>query len=238
MKLLFFPQNLSTILKRLTDVLIQMSRESKHLHEADEYEGLLLRLERLWRLVQFLISTYHKVYDFTNLNHELSILLEIIRVKRNEGQIRAALLATEPTGGRPKFLISKEQLEFYLEYSFTVPRIANMLNTSKSTIKRRLKEFGLKKGLCFSTISDEELDNCIISILNRFPNCGYKKMRGFLRAKNTNVQERRVRESMRRVDPEGVLFRALQSMPIIRRKYSVAGPLSLWHMDGNHKLIA
>ena len=42
---------------------------------------------------------------------------------------------------------------------------------------------------------------------------------------------------MRRVDPEGVLLRTLQSRPVLRRAYQVARSLSLWHIDGNHKLI-
>jgi hypothetical protein len=42
---------------------------------------------------------------------------------------------------------------------------------------------------------------------------------------------------MQRVDPEGILLRALEMNTIRRRQYSVAGPLSLWHIDGNHKLI-
>ncbi|XP_057186595.1 uncharacterized protein LOC130552378 [Triplophysa rosa] len=42
---------------------------------------------------------------------------------------------------------------------------------------------------------------------------------------------------MRRVDPQGVLMRSLQLNPRRRRKYSVPGPNSLWHIDANHKLI-
>ena len=63
-------------------------------------------------------------------------------------------------------------------------------------------------------------------------------MRSYLRSNGYNILEYRVRESMRRVDPEGVMLRTLQSRPVARRKYKVAGPLSLWHRDGNHKLIA
>ena len=49
------------------------------------------------------------------------------------------------------------------------------------------------------------------------------------------VQRYRVRESLERVDPGGAAVRAVQS--IQRRTYTVAGPNSLWHIDGNHKLI-
>lgn len=47
----------------------------------------------------------------------------------------------------------------------------------------------------------------------------------------------RVQESMRRADPGGVLMCTLQLNPRRRRRYSVRAPNSLWHIDGNHKLI-
>ena len=86
-------------------------------------------------------------------------------------------------------------------------------------------------------MEDDKLDQVILSILKDFPNSGYKKMKGFLLYRGHGVQENKIRESMRRVDPEGVLLRTLQSRPVLRRAYHVAGPLSLWNIDGNHKLI-
>lgn len=49
------------------------------------------------------------------------------------------------------------------------------------------------------------------------------------------MQLHRIRESLVRTDPVGIIER--QSRTVIRRKYQVHGPLSLWHIDGNHKLI-
>ena len=45
----------------------------------------------------------------------------------------------------------------------------------------------------------------------------------------------RVQESLQRVDPLSCLLRLHQ--PISRRRYSVPGPNSLWHIDGHHSLI-
>ena len=72
-----------------------------------------------------------------------------------------------------------------------------------------------------------------MSILKDFPNSGYKKMKGFSLSRGYRLQENKIRELMRLVDPEGVLLRTLQSRPVLRRAYQVAGPLSLWHIDGN-----
>ena len=74
-------------------------------------------------------------------------------------------------------------------------------------------------------------------ILRMFPNCGYRRMRGFLRARGLHIQWSRIQGSMKRVCPEGILMRALQLTTVERRIYNVRSPLSLWHIDGNHKLI-
>ena len=86
-------------------------------------------------------------------------------------------------------------------------------------------------------VSQAELDQNVLNVLTEFPNCGYKRMTGFLFNTGLRVQQDRIRESMRRVDPEGVLLRTLEMTVIHRRHYQVEGPLALWHIDGHHKLI-
>ncbi len=49
------------------------------------------------------------------------------------------------------------------------------------------------------------------------------------------MQQVRIRESQRRIDPEGCMIRRLHVLN--RRRYSVPAPLSLYHIDGNHKLM-
>ncbi|XP_076840674.1 uncharacterized protein LOC143485214 isoform X2 [Brachyhypopomus gauderio] len=89
----------------------------------------------------------------------------------------------------------------------------------------------------FTNISNEELDATVREILSCHPNTGYKMMVGHLNARSIRIQRHRVQESMRREDPAGVEIRALQLRTVRRRRYSVPAPNSLWHIDGNHKLI-
>lgn len=86
-------------------------------------------------------------------------------------------------------------------------------------------------------MSDEDLDAVINSILNDFPETEYKRMTGFLRARGIVLQQNRIREAMRRINPEGTLSCALRLNCINRRSYQVASPLALWHIDGNHKHV-
>ena len=139
--------------------------------------------------------------------------------------------------GRPFLIITKEQLQLYLQYNFTVPNIAKMLLVSESTIKRRFQEFGLSVGDTYSDISDGELDSIIRNNISKFPNCGYRRMDGLLLSQSFRITEKRIRNSTKRVDPEGVLVRNLQIKVVQRRSYNTPGILALWDIDGHHKLI-
>ena len=76
-----------------------------------------------------------------------------------------------------------------------------------------------------------------LPVFKDFPNCGVRRMRGFLLSQGLKVQWERIRSSMWRVDPTGMILRSIQLNVVSRRHYSVPGPLALWHQDGNHKLI-
>ena len=45
--------------------------------------------------------------------------------------------------GRPRYDISREQLQYLLENKFTIPQISNMLGVSQRTLHRRMNEFSL-----------------------------------------------------------------------------------------------
>ena len=62
-------------------------------------------------------------------------------------------------------------------------------------------------------------------------------MLGHLNAREIRVQEKRVRRRFHRIDLEGAIKRCISLKTIQRRKYNVKGSNSLWHVDGNHKLI-
>ena len=124
----------------------------------------------------------------------------------------------------------------YVNYGLTHKTIAEIFNVSKDTIRRRIKEFDIHKQV-HSLITDNDLNAIVREILNEFPNTRIRRLKGFLLARGHKVQWERVRAALWAVDPEGVLHRSIFSTLIQRRTYSVPGPLALWHIDGNHKLI-
>ena len=130
--------------------------------------------------------------------------------------------------GRPRFVITREQLETLIEANFTGPQIAHMLGVSLSTVRRRMDLYNLSIRATYAAISDQELDARVLEISRMFPMCGSKQMA-------LRVQQSRIRLAQRRVDPDGVVMRRLTVTQ--RCRYNVAAPLSLYHIDGNHKLI-
>ena len=137
--------------------------------------------------------------------------------------------------GRPRYDIRSATLEFLIENRFTAPQIADVLCVSVRTVRRRMSEYGLSIRATFTSISEQELDAVVAGIQQQFPLCGNRQMQGHLIAQGLRIQQGRVRESQRRVDPGGCAMRRLSS--INRCVYRVNGPLALWHIDGNHKLI-
>ncbi|CAL8384465.1 unnamed protein product [Arctogadus glacialis] len=88
----------------------------------------------------------------------------------------------------------------------------------------------------YSEMSDTQLDALVLEI-HRIHLCGYRMLRYHLQGRGHLVQIHRVRQSLKRVDPEGTEQRALANRTLHRRQYSVPGPNCMWHIDGNHKLI-
>uniref|UniRef100_A0A9J7XQG4 Integrase core domain-containing protein n=1 Tax=Cyprinus carpio carpio TaxID=630221 RepID=A0A9J7XQG4_CYPCA len=139
--------------------------------------------------------------------------------------------------GRPKFCFSEELLSQLIDMPLPVSCIANLLGVSQSTIFRHMHELQLSTRFTYSSLSDSELDDAVISIKTRIPNAGYRMVKGCLQANGHRVQWNRIKESMHRVDAPGILERMTQLGCIVRRTYFVQQPLSLVHVDTNHKLI-
>lgn len=113
-----------------------------------------------------------------------------------------------------------------------------MFGTSSKTISRRVKSYSVREEVPkYDNISNESLDSIVSAVLHNFPNCGIRRMKGFLLGRGIRVQWSRMRLSLWRTDPSGILLQTSQLNIVNWRHYSVPGPRSLWHLDGNHKLI-
>uniref|UniRef100_A0A7M5XK96 Integrase catalytic domain-containing protein n=1 Tax=Clytia hemisphaerica TaxID=252671 RepID=A0A7M5XK96_9CNID len=137
--------------------------------------------------------------------------------------------------GQQKYEISKEQIEYLRDLHFSWTKIAELLGISPKTLSRRRNELRIQNHRDFTDINYENLRAEMESIRELTPNIGQTRMLGALRARGINVQRWRVRNLLRDIDPQGTIMRWRTTTK--RRKYNVKYPNSLWHIDGNHKMI-
>lgn len=224
-----------TVARRLLAVLDRSLHEDLSLERLDYIQT---EAERLLR-VCLMLSTNLPL--FNQLLPSIQVFAQTIAGIANQLEARGGISGYHPgfcsfSGrGRPSINLTREMLEYFINNGFTAPQMASILHVSLSTIRRRMLIYGLSINSLYSSISDTELDRLVRGIQEHYPNCGYRMMIGHLRTMGHRVQELRVRNSMMRTDPEGVVSRWITS--IQRRVYSVATPNALWHIDGNHRLI-
>ena len=157
--------------------------------------------------------------------------------------------------GRPKVEIDHGFLEEAVNGVNAGPRrISTALHVSARTVRREILAHGLAEPAqplfeehenedgtttCVrnhpppkeQTLSDEELDTLVYDILQVFPQAGKSIIHGAIRSQGHVVTGERLSASYLRVHGAPAPF---GSKPIERRTYSVAGPNSLWHHDGQH----
>ena len=80
----------------------------------------------------------------------------------------------------------------------------------------------------FTDLTNVQLDTIIPEVLGVTISAGLGLEQGSLHRRGVHVQKARVLQSLRRVDPVSSALR--NARQIIRRKYSVASPNSLWQV--------
>ena len=141
----------------------------------------------------------------TEIDDVVTTVENLYKTKRGQAS-QHEMRKTNEGKCRPRYDKSQEQLQLLLTLRFNIPDISKILRVSKGTIKQRMSQYQLLKSDNYTNINDESLDKCISDIQHKFPRKGYRRMIDYLRAKNISVPERRVKESMCRVDLEGVFL--------------------------------
>ncbi|KAL0061553.1 hypothetical protein AAF712_011579 [Marasmius tenuissimus] len=159
--------------------------------------------------------------------------------------------------GRPRKVIDPHLLSLAVDMR-RMKRLAGILQVHVRTLRRRALEQGLveprepvyveyetDEGLVMcvyrsstgavSDITDEALDDAIQSIITAFPSFGRRLIHGHLKYMGVHVPRSRVQASYARV--VGLPTQSFGVRRITRRIYTVPGPNSLWHHDGQHGLI-
>ena len=212
-----------------------LSLQVRHLFDPDEATLIEQNLHTLQALV----------LDAYNSSTEAS----------HQGRPHPVVVIRQAGRGRPKLVIDRDWLAFAVTIHSTTD-IAHILNVSRPTVSKALREYGLRERgedpfirtrdpntgrihyeqrlrytAPMSTWSDDELDNAISRLRIHYPRSGVSMLWGALRVLGQRVPRERISASLLRLDP---LNRVWGRVRIERRVYQVPGPNFLWHHDGQH----
>jgi hypothetical protein len=154
---------------------------------------------------------------------------------------------------------SNEWLVGMLANGHTIKKISEKAGTCARTIKRRMEANGLEM---YTPLENDEKEATVMEWSARHGYSGWNMLHGALLAKGYRLHKCEVKALLRAADPEASMRRCVPRHPsphlqqndfpciysytslhsrwrqcIERKMYEVAGPMSLWHVDGNHKLI-
>ena len=176
--------------------------------------------------------------NFNDLLVNLQILLQQWRAYRDEQarmDIQTAYQLPVPRSGRrgrPKYLITNEQLDYLISLEFSWNDISALLGVSRMTLYRRRQEFGLLSN-AQRGITDAQLRQLLTQMRNQHPNFGETMAMGHIRSLGFHVKRVQLRNAIHQTDP---IQRALRWKGGLtpRRPYSLPGPNSLWHIGMLH----
>ena len=167
----------------------------------------------------------------------IETISEMLENSFNGNRLSIQLTLLEYSGiRRPKLNASCDHIYFLSQNGFKCTIIAKMLQISLRTLRRRISEYEITQKMFESTITELELDDKVTEMVRYFPQIGYRRVLDELERQSIRITRGKARESLQRTDAVGVTERWLQGR-VSRRKYSVKGPLFLWHIDSNHILL-
>jgi predicted DNA-binding protein (UPF0251 family) len=124
--------------------------------------------------------------------------------------IPSAFVRRERTGrpGRPRYIIDLERAMLLHDLGNAWREVADAMGVGRRTIYNHLAEAGLSSARKeWTTISDADLDTLVRPFCREHPFSGSAIVLGHLEGQNIHVPRPRVQQSLKRVDPYGVLSR-------------------------------
>lgn len=144
-------------------LLTRLIRELENFNgRSDHIDSVLYRIDWLYNSLVRYLGAYNSVSDhLVGIVRDAKDLLQsLVHEYEAPNSYRTEQISSGGRG-RPKFDVSRDQLEFLLERGFSVPDVAHMLGLSVRTTERRLQEFNISSRQFFTIIDDQTLDRTI-----------------------------------------------------------------------------
>lgn len=137
--------------------------------------------------------------------------------------------------GRPRAVVSQEQLLYLRSLNFSWTHIAELIGVSRVTLFRRRRELGIFESDTMMSMNDDELRSFVGRLREELPTVGESLVIARIHSAGYHVPRSRIRSAIRITDPINTALR-WRGVLTSRQPYSVAGPNSLWHI-GKYMLI-
>ena len=226
--------------------LLQLPAELDVARQSVDFSNDLNLLEYWYRRLEYAVNVLKLVVERAKLFQQDfdgidSVVLLLREAQLSSQSVDSRILEIQDTQhpvheevaiGRPRKVISREDIEREFEVFQNWKIVARQLGVSSKTLRRRRLEFGMNISetsgprLTYTNISNEDLCSEVRNILFILPEAVEAIIIRALRSTLIHVLQRRVREAINAVDP---VSRALRrTVTIVRRKYNVASPNALW----------
>ena len=184
-KIMVYPSSISFLLQHMRTTVEDNSVSSSD--ESSIISDYILLLEEVFQHIQ---STAHEWELYLD---------EIYQHSHSAMYITPIVSSTHPRCGRPRFDISRDQLEYLSFMNFSWTKIASMLGVSRMTIYRRRVEYGIaSSGI---DLTDDELKVVLQQIGDEQPALGETMIWGRLKSMGFHITRNRLRFALREIDP-------------------------------------
>ena len=133
--------------------------------DGDEIDSIAMRAELLYghvlRLQESNIAPNVVTDEVVEIIRRLFETLLTFSEELHYSSVDSAYQARTPLlnqQGRPRYDLPREQLTYFIEKGFSCTQMCSMLGVSLSTIRRRMKEYGLAIRETYSQISDSDFN--------------------------------------------------------------------------------
>ena len=151
--------------------------------DTDEWEALGSYADDIHQLQVCLEATYEEWREYMDSMETGSSRL---RLQSSQGYRAPFIRSSRPQPGRPRFYIGQDQLQYLSAMGFSWADVARLLGVSRMTVYRCRRQLGMTTDE-LSSISDEQLEQELITMRRDHPQYGESLVCGHLRSKGYRI---------------------------------------------------
>ena len=173
------PEELLNRVRNITSSTLRQIENSNNV-DRDNLDFRIRQFDQIVRHLQHIVNVDSPIADeLAAVLLSIEAISETLENSTNGNRASIQVTSLEYSGtGRPKLNVSYDHIYFLLKNGFKCTIIAKMLQTSLTTLRRRMFQ---------STITELELDDKVREIVRYFPQIGYRRLLGELERQSIRI---------------------------------------------------